>query len=158
MFTTDHYVFLLYLNSVMKCGLITVNLDTMETKRITPKKIKSAYELTEGFKPLSSAMVISGGKIGVLSAVERTDDEVTKFPICLVDLSSGKQKKILDISPGSGQNMMIKNITEVKQGVCLFETVTEFDEYEKLSFETLSWKNEKLPKAINVWLQVLEKE
>ena len=85
------------------------------------------------------------------------DDAVAKFPICLMDFSSGKHKRIVDISPGSGHNM-IMNITEIKQGVCLLETLTEFDKSERLSFETWSWKNEKLPKALEVWLQKLDKD
>ena len=104
---------------------------------------------------------MSEGKVGVLN-YHKGEEPHSIFPqFSFIDLSSSSDpEKILDrlraITPGSGVASKVDNIPhppmEIKEGICLLELDTESG----LMFETISWKNEKLPTALQSWFKKLE--
>ena len=144
--------------------LLVVDLDTFEARHAT-KKIEPDAEIVTIFGnecPCKSRRItINEGKVGVLNY--HNEAEVNSiFPqFSFLDLSSSSDpEKILDrlraVTPGSGVASKVNNIPhppmEIKEGICLLELNTESG----LVFETISWKNEKLPTALKSWFKKLE--
>ena len=90
---------------------------------------------------------------------------------CLLDLSSSNTEKVLNsrkfLVPknpmnGNADTKWVKNLWEVAQGLCLLEVqVMDQDHYgrwrevEMFAIESIGWKKEALPKAIEVWFELI---
>ena len=109
----------------------------------------------------SRRITINEGKVGVLNYHKEEVPNSIFSQFSFLDLSSSSDpEKILDrlraITPGSGVASKVNTIPhplmEIKEGICLLELKTESG----LVFETISWKNEKLPTALQSWFKKLE--
>ena len=98
-------------------------------------------------------MKINDGKIGIFPNIDR------RGQLLLIDLTSGDPERVLNgrrvitsrVANTSSYVREVDNITEVKQGMCLFEVKSG-----NFTLELIAWKGEQLTKALEKWCEWLD--
>ena len=152
-------------SSKTPASLYVVDLDTHKLKLRFSKLVKNHLK----------AETINGGRVLMFPA--KCNNKVTKLH--LLDLTAGDPDNVLDehrlITPrtrleNSYGNKAggLKKFMEIKKGLCIFEIETELnsmasllretdEEEAKFIIEMIAWKGEKMPKAMDSWVEWLEK-
>ena len=151
-----------------KYALHAVDLDTLETRHAFKddtfeRKFRYWYRNPDWVR--SS---ICDGKVGVFTPIKEEKESI----FTLFYLASGDPEKILhgdksiasNVPRGKGDTVELKRVVEIRQGICLLQTeVASSTKIKKQVltygvknyFETISWKNVELPRALQSWFRVL---
>ena len=135
-------------------------VDETKVPRFPPKSTFKTTNWKTGISTDIQAIISWGDhsmKINDGSTVIHANND--QGQLFLFDLTSGDPEKVLKgrrvitsrAMGNKSSSVMVKNIIEVKQGMCLFEAGSEH-----FTLELIAWKGEPLPKAVETWCEWLD--